>query len=40
MWSMLAGVVFFFRGDGPDALAAVAAEAKRIMLNAILGGAP
>ena len=40
MWSMLAGVVFFFRGDGPDALAAVAAEAKRIMLHAILGGTP
>ena len=39
MWSMLAGVVFFFRGDGPDALAAVTTEARRIILNAILGGA-
>lgn len=39
MWSMLAGVVFFFRGDGPDALAAVAEEAKKILLNAILDGA-
>ena len=38
MWSMLAGVVFFFRGDGPDALAAVAAEARKIILSAIIGG--
>ncbi|MFH1732886.1 MAG: helix-turn-helix domain-containing protein [Planctomycetota bacterium] len=38
MWSMLAGVVFFFRGDGPDALAPVAGEAKKILLNAILNG--
>ena len=38
MWSMLAGVVFFFRGDGPDALTAVTAEAKRIILSAIVGG--
>ncbi len=35
MWSMLAGVVFFFRGDGPDALAAVGEQAKVILLNAI-----
>ena len=38
MWSMLAGVVFFFRGDGPDALATVGAEAKKILLDAILNG--
>jgi len=38
MWSMLAGVVFFFRGDGPDALAAVAGEAKKILLDAIWHG--
>jgi AcrR family transcriptional regulator len=37
VWSMLAGPVFFFRGDGPEALARVAAEAKAVILAALFG---
>ena len=40
IWSMLAGVVFFFRGDGPAAFKAVAAEAKKILLAAFFNPAP
>ena len=39
VWSMLAGVIFLFRGDGPDALAAVAEDAKRVVLAALFGQA-
>ncbi len=34
IWSMLAGVVFFFRGDGPQAVAQVAREARDLILKA------
>ena len=37
IWSMLAGVVFFFRPDGSESLAAVAREAKRLIVDAVLG---
>ena len=37
VWGMLAGVVFYFRND--EALDAVAAEAKRLLLAAVFGGA-
>ena len=38
IWSMLAGVVFYFKGD-PD-FDNVAAEARRILLRAVLGTDP
>jgi len=37
LWSMFAGVVFFFRDRGADSFVAVAREAKRILLNPFLG---
>ena len=36
IWSMFAGVVFFFRGAGAKTFAVVAREAKRIMLGPFL----
>ncbi|MFO8006634.1 MAG: TetR/AcrR family transcriptional regulator [Candidatus Brocadiia bacterium] len=37
IWSMLVGVVFYFRKTGPDRFAAVTAEAKRLILDGVLG---
>ena len=34
IWSMLVGVVFYFRKAGPERFAGVAEEAKRLLLQA------
>ncbi len=39
IWSMLVGVVFYFRKTGSDRFAAVAAEAKRLILDGALSDA-
>ena len=40
IWSMLAGVVCYFREDDAVAFADVAVEAKRLILDALFGSAP
>jgi AcrR family transcriptional regulator len=35
LWSMLAGVIFFFRGDPPELFDRLAREAKALMLRAL-----
>jgi AcrR family transcriptional regulator len=37
VWSMLVGVTFYFRKEGPQALASVAERAKRLLLSAVFG---
>ena len=37
VWSMLVGVVFYFRNAGPERFDAVAREAKRMLVRGVLG---
>ncbi len=38
VWSMLAGVVLYFRRDPPEVFSAVTAQARELTLRALLGG--
>ena len=40
VWSMLVGVVFYFRRDGRERFQAVAEEAKRMILAAVMRSSP